>query len=187
MPRADPSIPVCLRVKFLPDDRRMIERHIGVESGLRLAHFFLSVACAASLIAAAPTSAVADYRIRKDYGGFIDQYKLKYAAIRDRGERVIIDGVCNSACTLVLGIVPLNRICVTPRASLGFHTAYFDKAFTAGIRVTNYWATADMLAYYPEKVKEWLNRRGGLTAEMKTMNNGPELWAVVAPCPEEIF
>ncbi len=40
---------------------------------------------------------------------------------RDRKERVIIDGICNSACTLVLGIVPLNRICVTPRASLGFH------------------------------------------------------------------
>jgi len=88
------------------------------------------------VIAAAAGSAGADYRIRKDYGGFIDQYKLKYAAIRDRGERVIIDGVCNSACTLVLGIVPLNRICVTPRASLGFHTAYFDKAFTAGIKVT---------------------------------------------------
>ena len=28
--------------------------------------------------------------------------------IRDRGERVIIDGICNSACTLVLGIVPLQ-------------------------------------------------------------------------------
>jgi hypothetical protein len=69
-------------------------------------------------------TAGADYRIRKDYGGFIDQYKLKYAAIRDRGERVIIDGICNSACTLVLGIVQLNRICVTPRASvIPFHPA----------------------------------------------------------------
>ena len=36
-------------------------------------------------------------------------------------------GICNSACTLVLGIVPLNRICATPRASLGFHQAYYDK------------------------------------------------------------
>jgi hypothetical protein len=85
--------------------------------GLHLSNFFLSVACAGSVIAAAAGSAGADYRIRKDYGGFIDQYKLKYAAIRDRGEQVIIDGVCNSACTLVLGIVPLNRICVTPRVT----------------------------------------------------------------------
>jgi hypothetical protein len=83
----------------------------------------LSVVCAGSVIAGAAGAALADYRIRKDYGGFIHQYKLKYATIRDRGERVIIDGVCNSACTLVLGIVPLNRICVTPRASLGFHQA----------------------------------------------------------------
>src|SRR6478672_12685716 len=94
--------------------------------------------------------ATADYRITRDHGGLVDQYKVKYAAIRDRGERVIIDGVCNSACTLVLGIVPLNRICVTPRASLGFHTAFIDTRFTAGIKVTSSWATADMLAYYPE-------------------------------------
>jgi hypothetical protein len=64
----------------------------------------------------------------------------------------------------VLGIVPLNRICVTPRASLGFHTAYFDKSYTFGLKVTNYWATADMLAYYPDTVKRWIERRGGLTA-----------------------
>jgi hypothetical protein len=120
---------------------------------LHPSNFFLSVLCAGSAIAGVSGAALADYRIRNDYGGFIHQYKLKYAAIRDRGERVIIDGVCNSACTLVLGIVPLNRICGTPRASLGFHTAHFDTSYTFGIKVTNYWSTADMLAYYPETVK----------------------------------
>jgi hypothetical protein len=44
--------------------------------------------------------------------------------------------------------------------------------------VTNYWATADMLAYYPETVKKWLARHGGLTADMKTVN-GPELRAII--------
>jgi hypothetical protein len=68
-------------------------------------------------------------------------------------------------------------------ASLGFHTAHFDTAYTFGLKVTNYWATADMLAYYPQKVKEWISRRGGLTTDMKTMESGPELWAIVAPCP----
>jgi hypothetical protein len=43
-----------------------------------------------------------------------------------------------------------------------------------------------MLAYYPEKVKKWIARREGLTADMKTMQSGPELWAIVAPCPEEV-
>jgi hypothetical protein len=154
---------------------------------LHLSNVFLSIVCAGSVIAAAAGSAGADYRIRKDYGGFIDQYKLKYAAIRDRGDRVIIDGVCNSACTLVLGIVPHNRICVTPRARLGFHTAFIDTRFTAGIKVTSYWATADRLAYYPEAVKKWLARHGGLTADMKTMQNGHDLWAIVNPCPREVF
>ena len=71
--------------------------------------------------------AFADLRITRDHGGYVDQYKARYAKLRDSGERVIIDGICNSACTLVLGIVPLNRICVTPKASLGFHQAYYDK------------------------------------------------------------
>ena len=164
----------------------MMARCVGLERwGLR--QYFLSIVCAANVIAAANGSAGADYRIKKDYGGFLDRYKLKYAAIRDRGERVIIDGECNSACTLVLGIVPLKRICVTPRARLGFHTAFIDTRFTAGIRVTSYWATADMLAYYPETVKKWIYRHGGLSADMKTLKSGPKLWAIVAPCPKEIF
>ena len=175
------------RVKILPDNGGMIgSAYRALGPGLHPSNFFLSVVCAGSVIAGAADAALADYRIRMDYGGFLDQYKLKYAAIRDSGKQVIIDGVCNSACTLVLGIVPLNRICVTPRASLGFHTPFIDTRFTAGIKVTSYWASADMLAYYPETVKKWIDRHGGLTADMKTVN-GPELWAMVRPCPKEVF
>ena len=54
----------------------------------------------------------------------------------------------------MLGIVPLNRICVTPRASLGFHQAYYDKSLTFGVKVTSYAGTADLMSYYPETVKE---------------------------------
>ena len=68
-----------------------------------------------ALLVLASAPAHADYRITRDFGGLVEQYKTKYAQIRDRRERVIIDGICNSACTLVLGIVPLNKICVTPR------------------------------------------------------------------------
>ena len=131
------------------------------------------------------TSARADYRITRDHGGLVDEYKAKYAAIRDRGERVIIDGICNSACTLVLGIVPLNRVCVTPRASLGFHLAYYDKSLTFGMKVTSYAGTADLVSYYPDTVKDWIRQNGGLTTEMKKVKNGPALWAIVDPCPEE--
>jgi hypothetical protein len=135
------------------------------------------------LLASGP--AFADIRITRDHGGYVEQYKAKYAKVRSTGERVIIDGICNSACTLVLGIVPLNRICVTPKASLGFHQAYYDKAWTAGLRVTSIAGTDELMSYYPPTVKAWIARHGGLTANMKKVFNGKELWAIVDPCPEE--
>ena len=127
----------------------------------------------------------ADYRITRDHGGLVDSYKTKYAKIRAQGERVIIDGICNSACTMVLGIVPLGRICVTPNAILGFHQAYFDTSLTLGVKIVSAAGTADLMSYYPAPVKDWIKRQGGLTQEMKKVRNGPELWAMIDPCPEE--
>jgi hypothetical protein len=127
--------------------------------------------------------AAADLRITKDLGGYIDQYKAKYARIRDAGERVVIDGTCNSACTLVLGIVPLERVCATPRASLGFHQAYYDKRWTAGVKVTSVVGTEELMAVYPPSVKRWIARHGGLTQQMRHLK-GIELWTIVDPCPE---
>jgi hypothetical protein len=132
-------------------------------------------------------ASAADYRITQDYGGVVDDYKTRYAAIRDRGERVIIDGACDSACTLVLGIVPLNRVCVTPRARLGFHMAYYEQPATDGTKILSYEGTADVMSYYPKPVKRWLDRHGGLTSSTKKIKNGPELWKIVDPCPEEVF
>ena len=133
----------------------------------------------------AATPARADLRITRDHGGYVEEYKAKYERIRDRHERVIIDGICNSACTLVFGIVPLNKICVTPRANVGFHQAYYDKAFTFGIKVTSFQGTADLMSYYPNTVKDWIRRNGGLTTEMKKIRNGVDLWKIVDPCPDE--
>ncbi len=136
-----------------------------------------------TLLAISP--ARADLHITRDHGGYVEEYKAKYARIRDRHERVIIDGICNSACTLVFGIVPMNKICVTPRASVGFHQAYYDKAYTFGIKVTSTEGTSDLMSYYPDSVKEWIRRNGGLTTEMKKIKNGDDLWKIVDPCPED--
>ncbi len=137
------------------------------------------------LILLLPASARADVRITRDFGGHVDQYKKRYAQIRERGERVIIDGICNSACTLVLGIVPLNKICVTPRASMGFHQAYYDRRYTAGLYVQSYAGTDELMSYYPETLKEWIAEKGGLARQMKTIKNGSDLWAIIDPCPDE--
>jgi hypothetical protein len=40
------------------------------------------------------------------------------------GVLVIIDGKCLSACSMIIGTVPRDRICVTPNAVLGFYAAF---------------------------------------------------------------
>src|ERR1700749_4770098 len=70
------------------------------------------------------TGASATMRISDDVGGRIGAYVDQYSDVRNSGERVVIDGACLSACTLVLGIVPRNKICGTRRATLGFHAAW---------------------------------------------------------------
>ena len=41
-----------------------------------------------------------------DHGGEIGAYLAKYHALRISGERVVIDGICASACTMLLGAIP---------------------------------------------------------------------------------
>ena len=38
---------------------------------------------------------------------------------------------------------------------------------------------------YPAPVLDWIERNGGLTPKMKIVKNGPDLWAMLLPCPEE--
>ncbi len=52
-------------------------------------------------------------RIVEDVGGRIGTDVDKYQGVRSSGEMVIIDGFCASACTIVLGTVPHEKICVT--------------------------------------------------------------------------
>ena len=85
------------------------------------------------------------------------------SAIRESGQRVIIDGPCLSACTLVLGVIPRERICVTRRARLGFHAAWHHGE--NGRPVTSRGGTQLLMAVYPANVKSWLNKRGGLTRQ----------------------
>src|SRR3954451_19721822 len=73
------------------------------------------------MIAAAPASA--EVRILASPGGQIGPFVRLFSVVSESGERVVIDGPCLSACTLVLSMVPRQRICVTPRAILGFHAA----------------------------------------------------------------
>ena len=74
-------------------------------------------------LCAAITPARAEVRILASPGGQVGPFLDLFEQVRESGERVVIDGPCLSACTLVLSMVPSDRICVTRRAVLGFHAA----------------------------------------------------------------
>jgi hypothetical protein len=84
-----------------------------------------------ALLLAGVNASHAAIRVADDRGGRIGNYLDRYEAIRTSGETVIIDGQCLSACTMVLGAVSHDRICVTSQASLGLHTAYAPVALAS--------------------------------------------------------
>ncbi len=144
---------------------------------VRLPLAFVIVALAAAAIA--DRTAAATVRITQDEGGNIGAYWSRYMALRDTGDQIIIDGACSSACTLVLGIVPYDRICVTPRAVLGFHAAW--RPGFLGLRTVNEPATRTLWSYYPVPVQQWIARNGGLGIGTIYLS-GPELFAIYRQC-----
>src|SRR5689334_7284908 len=134
---------------------------------------------AAILSMAAITGASATMRISDDIGGRIGAYVDQYSAVKNSGERVVIDGACLSACTLVLGIVPRSRICVTRRATLGFHAAWMPGP--NGKPVPSSVGTQALWDMYPQHVRQWINSRGGLSAKMMFLR-GRELMSMYPEC-----
>lgn len=138
-----------------------------------------ALAGAAFLAAFATTEASATMRISDDVGGRIGHYVETYSQARQSGERVVIDGACLSACTLVLGIVPRDRICVTRRATLGFHAAWMPGP--EGRPVQSAAGTQALWEIYPQHIKRWINSRGGLSSKMMFLR-GRELAAMYPEC-----
>ena len=124
-------------------------------------------------------SASAAVRIRGDNGGQIGPYIEQLIALRESGQQVIIDGPCLSACTMVLGVIPRERICVTRRARLGFHAAWHPAE--NGRIATNPGGTQLLMAVYPQNVKKWIAKRGCLTRQMKYLS-GRELASMYRSC-----
>jgi hypothetical protein len=121
----------------------------------------------------------ADVRISEDRGGQIGRYLQTFAAVRASGERVVIDGNCLSACTLILGVVPRSRICATSRARFGFHAAWMPD--DDGRPVTSRMGTQALWDVYPSSVRRWINAHGGLTRRMIFMQ-GASLAGIVQSC-----
>jgi len=110
-------------------------------------------------------------RITDDRGGRIGNYISKYQRLAQAGESVIIDGLCASACTIVLSALPHNKICVTSRALLGFHAAW--NYGHNGQTFTDHEATLMLYSTYPKPVRRWIARQGGLKPDMMFLNGRP--------------
>ena len=134
---------------------------------------------AAVLLLAGVASSQAMVRIADDRGGRIGTYIDKYQGLRNSNESIMIDGLCASACTIVLGAVSPDRICVTSRANLGFHAAWDFGA--RGQAVTNPEATRMLFAMYPPNIRRWINQRGGLKPRMIFLS-GRQLSSMYRPC-----
>jgi hypothetical protein len=150
-------------------------RSQGVGESMRIA----AVLAGAVMAALTVTAAQSAVRIVADPGGQIGPYLENLTALRKSGERVIIDGPCLSACTMVLGVIPHERICVTPRAKLGFHAAW--NPGDNGRPVTSKAATQLLMDIYPERVRSWIKERGGLSPRMMYLS-GRELSAMYHTC-----
>src|SRR5579875_3621992 len=134
-----------------------------VGPGLR-AGTWRGVLLAMVLATLVPGRTFADVRILASPGGEVGPFLRLFEQVRASGERVVIDGPCLSACTLVLSIVPRDRICVTRRAVLGFHAARsIDRR---GRIYPEPEATRLVLETYPPPVRKWIRRHGGLTSRL---------------------
>jgi hypothetical protein len=138
-----------------------------------------SALLAAAIAAACTLPASATVRITSDPGGQIGPYLDKLNSLRSSGEKVVIDGPCLSACTMVLGVIPHDRICVTSRARLGFHAAWHPD--DAGRETTDQDGTGLLMSVYPQPVREWIKRHGGLSPQLIYLSGG-ELASMYPRC-----
>jgi hypothetical protein len=133
----------------------------------------------AAVLALGTVPAFATVRITGDRGGQIGHYRQAFAAFRSSGERVVVDGDCLSACTLVLGLVPRAQLCVTVRARFGFHSAWTPDS--DGHSIISSVGTQALWDIYPTTVQRWISRHGGLSREMIYLQ-GRDLDGIVASC-----
>jgi len=139
----------------------------------------LALCLAALLGVLVPMHASAEIRILASPGGQVGPFLDLFERVRESGERVVIDGPCLSACTLVVSMVPETRICVTRRAVLGFHAA--RSVDRRGHTYAEPEASQLVLQAYPGPVRDWIIRRGGLTSRLLLLR-GRELAAIYPRC-----
>ena len=146
---------------------------------MSITRIIFTIVLAIMLWVLASLFARADVRILSSPGGQVGPFLDLFEQVNKSGERVVIDGPCLSACTLVLSMVPSERICVTRRAVLGFHAARsIDRR---GRTYAEPEASKLVLDAYPGPVRSWIVQHGGLTSRLLLLR-GRDLAAIYRSC-----
>jgi hypothetical protein len=95
--------------------------------------------------------------IKNDEGGNVVAYVNKYDAYSKGGMPIIIEGYCDSSCTMGLGY---KNVCFAPGSVLEFHPAYVPILFGLLHYVLDPAATKLMLEHYPPDALEVLRAHG---------------------------
>ncbi len=167
-----------------PDVERAVVQSVSEKNAARhrerrFMRFAAAIVASTFMVMTSVSGRTEVVRISGDSGGEIGPYLKMFQAWRNAGNRVVIDGLCLSACTIILGVIPRTRICVTSRAKLGFHAAW--RPDDHGRQVINKDATRVLMDIYPTNIRAWLVRRGGLSDRIKYLA-GPELASMYPTC-----
>jgi hypothetical protein len=123
--------------------------------------------------------------ITLDPGGILGEFLQNYSEARERGDHYVIDGLCISACTLITGEIPNDRVCITPYAKLAFHSAATIDPF--GGRTFSKEGSELLWLIYPDNVKEMLKAHGWQSPDDEHLQllwiDGKELSSIYKPCP----
>jgi hypothetical protein len=115
---------------------------------------FSSLLMAAALVVSQPSRvddpAVTHYITRGTGGGVLD-HAVEFGGWSRHGDRVVIDGECYSACTLILSAN--LKICATDKGVFGFHSASLDGAYADG-------STLFLWISYDDRLRGMLRARG---------------------------
>lgn len=115
--------------------------------------------------------------IRHDEGGEVSKYAQRERAWEAQGRRIIVRGLCGSACTIYL---KSPYLCAEPTAQFAFHASHLQQG-KLGAPVDDPESNSYMLQWYPSRIKEFLSSQGGLTTTPIFLE-GRWMQQLVPPC-----
>jgi hypothetical protein len=125
-----------------------------------------------ALVTSVATAKAQTVDITDEHGGLLVLYQQRWEKLAAQGVHVRVVGPCVSACTVLIGYIPRDNICVMPNAAFGFHWA------------TVQFATAELWKTYPLDIRGWINTHGGLTEQLIWLQ-APDIYQYFNKCRPE--